>query len=351
MASYTELTPVNIITGFLGSGKTTLLQRLLRSRELSDVAVLVNEFGEVGLDHHLLRGVAESTLLLENGCLCCAVRGDLQKALRDLLSRRTRGDVPYFRRVVIETSGLADPVPIVYTLLSEAVLRHHFRLSGIITTIDAVNGSIQLGDFPEAVKQASVADRLVLTKVDLVETHSVAALREQLRTLNFSAHILESSEVHGEVHRLLTDDIYHAEGKFREASHWTAEEVDEHGSHEHTASVQSFAVTFDRPLDWTAFGVWASMLLHRHGADVLRLKGLLNVAGVPTPVLINGVQHIVHPPSHLEAWPDADRRSRLIFIVRGLQRSRIERSLAIFNDLVNTTAASPAGPAARSNQR
>ena len=130
MGSYSDLTPVNIITGFLGSGKTTLLQRLLRSPQLSDVAVLVNEFGEVGLDHHLLQGVAESTLLMENGCLCCAVRGDLQKALRDLLSRRTRGDVPYFRRVVIETSGLADPAPIAYTLLSEAVLRHHFRLSG-----------------------------------------------------------------------------------------------------------------------------------------------------------------------------------------------------------------------------
>jgi G3E family GTPase len=171
MANYSDLTPVNIITGFLGSGKTTLLQRLLRSRELSDIAVLVNEFGEVGLDHHLLQGVAESTLLLENGCVCCAVRGDLQKALRDLLSNRTRGDIPHFRRVVIETSGLADPAPIAYTLLSEAVLRHHFRLSGIITTIDAVNGAMQLHGFTEAVKQASMADRLVVTKPILRRKH------------------------------------------------------------------------------------------------------------------------------------------------------------------------------------
>jgi len=340
MTSYSELTPVNIVTGFLGSGKTTLLQRLLRARELSDVAVLVNEFGEVGLDHHLLQGVAESTLLLENGCLCCAIRGDLQKALRDLLSRRTRGDVPHFRRVVIETSGLADPAPIAYTLLSEAVLRHHFRLSGIITTVDAVNGAAQLDAFPEAVKQASMADRIVVIKIDLSNAPAIAALRKRLRALNVSAQFVESSEISGEVHRLLTDDIYDADGKFREASHWTAEEVDEHGSHEHTADVQSFAAIFDRPLDWTAFGVWASMLLHRHGADVLRLKGLLNVAGVPTPVLINGVQHIVHPPSHLEKWPDSDRRSRLIFIVRGLKRARIERSLAIFNDLVNAPPSS-----------
>jgi G3E family GTPase len=338
MANYGDLTPVNIITGFLGSGKTTLLQRLLRSRELSDVAVLVNEFGEVGLDHHLLQGVAESTLLLENGCVCCAIRGDLQNALRGLLSSRTRGEIPDFRRVVIETSGLADPAPIAYTLLSEAVLRHHFRLSGIITTIDAVNGLAQLAGFAEAVKQASMADRLVLTKVDLTDRPAVSALRARLRALNLSAQVLESTEIGAEPYRLLTDDIYDAAGKFREASQWTASEVYQHAMHEHTTDVQSFVVIFDRPLDWTAFGVWASMLLHRHGADMLRLKGLLNVAGLPAPVLINGVQHIVHPPSHLEAWPDADRRSRLIFIVRGLDRERIERSLAVFNGLINAPA-------------
>ena len=343
MTSYGDLTPVNIVTGFLGSGKTTLLQRLLRSPQLSDALVLVNEFGEVGLDHHLLQGVAESTLLLENGCLCCAVRGDLQKALREQLSLRTRGEVPHFRRVVIETSGLADPAPIAYTLLSEAVLRHHFRLSGIITTVDAINGASQIGSFPEAAKQIAMADRLVLTKTDLTDGQPPSGLRTQLRALNVSAQIVESNTIGDDFHRLLTDDIYDAEGKFREASRWTAEEAGghDHGSHDHTAAVQSFVVTFDRPLDWTAFGVWASMLLHRHGADVLRLKGLLNVAGVPTPVLINGVQHIVHPPSHLEEWPDADRRSRLIFIVHALQRARIERSLAVFNDLVNAPASQP----------
>lgn len=342
MTSYGDLTPVNIVTGFLGSGKTTLLQRLLKSPQLSDALVLVNEFGEIGLDHHLLQGVAESTLLLENGCLCCAVRGDLQKALREQLSRRTRGEVPHFHRVVIETSGLADPAPIAYTLLSEAVLRHHFRLSGIVTTVDAVNGAAQVAGFPEAVKQIAMADRLVLTKTDLPEGQSLPALRARLRALNVSARIVDSRAIGDDFHRLLTDDVYDAEGKFREADRWTAEQAaeHEHGPHDHTEAVRSFVVTFDRPLDWTAFGVWASMLLHRHGADVLRLKGLLNVAGVPTPVLINGVQHIVHPPSHLEQWPDADRRSRLIFIVRGLQRGRIERSLAVFNALVNVPPSS-----------
>jgi G3E family GTPase len=194
-----------------------------------------------------------------------------------------------------------------------------------------------------------MADRLVVTKTDLSDEPSRAALRQRLRALNVSAQILDSNALNGDLHQLLTDDIYDAAGKFRETSHWTAEEADAHASHVHTTDIQSFAAVFDRPLDWTAFGVWASMLLHRHGADVLRLKGLLNVEGVPTPVLINGVQHIVHPPSHLEQWPDADRRSRLIFIVRGLKRARIERSLAVFNDLVNkrSSAARPgegAGP-------
>jgi G3E family GTPase len=340
MTDYGDLTPVNIITGFLGSGKTTVLQRLLRSPELSDVAVLVNEFGEVGLDHHLLRNVAESTLVLENGCLCCAVRGDLQKALRDLLSRRMRGGVPDFRRVVIETSGLADPAPIAYTLLSEAVLRHHFRLSGIITTVDAVNATAQLDSFPESVKQVAMADRLVVTKADLCDELLLNELRKRLRGVNSSAQMLQSTEIGDGLPQLLTDDIYNAAGKFREASYWTVGTVDNPPSHTHAADVHSFTAIFEKPLDWTAFGVWASMLLHRHGADVLRLKGLLNVDGVPTPVLINGVQHIVHPPSHLEEWPDDDRRSRLIFIVRGLRRARIERSLAVFNGLVNAPARS-----------
>ena len=301
--------------------------------------MLVNEFGEVGLDHHLLQGVAESTLLMENGCLCCAVRGDLQKALRDLLSRRTRGDVPYFRRVVIETSGLADPAPIAYTLLSEAVLRHHFRLSGIVTTVDAVNGAAQLDDFAEAVRQVSMADRLVVTKADLSDETTLAALRARLRAFNLSAQILDS---HERLRRLspAADRRHLRHGRQIPRGQPLDRRGGRHGSQDHTADVRSFAAIFDRPLDWTAFGVWASMLLHRHGADVLRLKGLLNVAGVPTPVLINGVQHIVHPPSHLEAWPDADRRSRLIFIVRGLQRARIEHSLAVFNDLVNPSGVS-----------
>ena len=340
MADYPVLTPVNILTGFLGSGKTTLLQRLLRSPQLAEVAVLVNELGEIGLDHHLLQNVAESTLLLENGCVCCAIRGDLQQALRDLLSKRMRGDVANFRRVVIETSGLADPVPIAYTLLREPVLRHHYRLATILTTVDALNGTTQLETFAEASKQAAVADRLILTKTDLADATSVHALTAHLRRLNAPALLLGSAEADMDSGQLLIDDIYDANGGPREIARWLG--ADDSGgpsaqalAHGHTHEIHSFSLTFEQPLDWSAFGIWSTMLLHRHGSDVLRIKALLNVIGVPTPVLINGVQHLVHPPSHLDAWPDGDRRSRLVFVVRGLARPQIERSLAAFTALVN----------------
>src|SRR5579883_2700811 len=220
MAEYAALTPINIVTGFLGSGKTTLLQRLLRLPELSNAAVLVNEFGEVGLDHHLLQGVAESTLLLENGCVCCATRGDLQRALKDLISGRMRGEIPNFDRVVIETSGLADPVPIAYTLLSDPILRNHVRLSGIVTTIDGLNGAEQLTAFPEALKQAAVADRLILTKSDLAAREAIDALSARLRGLNPSAEILPSAGFGERPERLLLDDIYERGGKSRELERW-----------------------------------------------------------------------------------------------------------------------------------
>jgi G3E family GTPase len=340
MADYAALTPVNVITGFLGSGKTTLLQRLLRAPQLREVAVLVNEFGEVGLDHHLVQNVAESILLLENGCVCCTIRGDLQQALRELLSRRSHGQIPFFRRIVIETSGLADPVPIAYTLLAEPIIRHHFRLANIVTTIDAVNARRQLAGFAEARKQVGVADRLVLTKTDLADRVEVRRLTDELSRLNASALRLEPAAIAADA-SILIEDIYDANAKQREIAGWfvrtDARPAVAAAPHAHTDGVHSFTLIFGEPLDWSAFGIWCTMLLHCHGANVLRMKGLLNIAGVATPVLINGVQHIVHPPSHLEAWPDGDRRSRLVFIVRGLTRQVIERSLQAFHCLVNPT--------------
>ncbi len=350
MTDYAALIPVNVVTGFLGSGKTTLLQKLLASPLLEDTAVLVNEFGEVGLDHHLLENVSEGALLLENGCVCCALRGDLRESLRDLFSRRERGVIPEFRRVVIETSGLADPVPIAYTVLTEPVIQHHFRLGNIVATVDAVNGRAQLDRNPESLKQAAVADRLILTKTDLAPAGQVNALRTELRRLNGSAVLVDSNVEYPDPERLLMDDAFDREGRDRDVDRWLQDRVSgmepsehPHGSQAHDGTY-SFSVRVDTPLDWSAFGIWMTMLLNRHGDKVLRIKGLLNVADVAAPVLINGVQHVVHPPVHLERWPDADHSSRIVFVVQGLSRERIEVSLKVFNALANPAVASESVP-------
>ncbi len=308
-----DFTPVNLITGFLGSGKTTLLQRLLADPALADTAVLINEFGEVGLDHHLLERIDDTMVLLQSGCLCCTIRGELSAAIKDLHSKRERGIVPAFRRLVVESSGLADPFPILSTVQADPVLRHHFRLGNVVTTVDAVNG---LGR-PESIKQVAVADRLVLTKTDLAP--DCEALIAELQSLNPDAPLLRAAEQPIGA-AMLFDDGTHSPLRAFPAAVETP-----HGA------VQSFVLTFDGALDWTMFGVWLTMLLNRHGKKVLRVKGILNVEGSDTPVAVHGVQHLVHPPKHMAAWPDADRCSRLVFIVEGLERSAIERSLAAFS--------------------
>ncbi len=316
-----DFTPVNLITGFLGSGKTTLLQRLLADPALGDTAVLVNEFGEVGLDHHLLGRIDETMVLLPSGCLCCTIRGELATAIKDLHSKRERGEVPAFRRLVVESSGLADPFPILSTVQADPVLRHHFRLGSVVTTVDAVNG---IGR-PESVKQVAVADRLVLTKTDLVADS--AGLIGELRQINPDAPLWTAAE------RPTAADL------FDDALRSPLRAVPAAPDRPH-GSVQAFALAFEGALDWTMFGVWLTMLLNRHGAWVLRVKGILNVAGSATPVAVHGVQHLVHPPVHMAGWPDADRRSHLVFIVDGLDRTAIERSLRAF------LASAPQGMAA-----
>lgn len=324
-----DFTPVNLITGFLGSGKTTLLARLLRRPELAGAAVLINEFGEVGLDHHLLEAVDDNIVLLQSGCLCCTIRGDLAAAMRSLHSKRSRGEVPPFDRLLVESTGLADPYPILSTIRSDPVLCHHFRCGTVIVTVDAVNGLSQLSHHEESVRQAAAADRLVVTKTDLGEEAATAALRGRLRQLNPLAPIVAASD------RLMPGDLglcADEEGGIGKIAAPAAVEPHDHAGHRHEA-VRSFVVTMDEPMDWTAFGVWLTMLLNRHGEKVLRVKGILNLAGEPRPVAIHGVQRLVHPPVHMERWPDADRRSRIVFIVRDLDPDLIRRSLAAFDRL------------------
>ncbi len=333
--------PVNVITGFLGSGKTTLLQRLLAAPQLGDTAVLVNEFGEVGLDHHLLRRLDDDVVLLQSGCLCCTIRGDLSAAMHDLYSRRERGEIQAFRRLAVETTGLADPVPILSTVMTEPVLRHHFRLGNVVTTVDAVNGLMQLERQQESVKQAAIADRIVITKTDIADAEATAELRRRLQRLNPAAPQLHTAlGLPLDPDMLLTRDLYDLDGRAEEVRRWLAIEsgrVDASASDHrhldpsrHDSHTHAFCLRFEQPLDWTAFGVWLTMLLHSHGGDILRVKGMLNVAEMRGPVVVHGVQHLVHPPDHLPEWPDQDRSSRIVFIVRGLSREAIARSLAAF---------------------
>ena len=353
MSAYSDLIPVNVLTGALGSGKTTLLKALLRARRLTGTMVLVNELGEIGIDHHLVEHASESTLLLENGCLCCAMRDDLKTALKDLHSRRDRGEIPRYERVVVETTGIADPVPIAYTLLAEPVLQHHYRLGNVVTVVDAVNAPAQLDRFTESVRQVALADRLVVSKLDLAVPGALEGLRVRLATLNPAAPIIAADSSELDPVDLLITDIHDRESKRREVERWihsihdVAAGTGGHGSHPEAITACCF--TFDAVLDWTAFGVWMSMLLHRHGDRVLRMKGLLNVAGVPGPVLVNGVQHLVHPPAHLDRWPDEDRRSRVVVISHGLDRDEIERSLHAFNAIANPAPAAEAATRARND--
>jgi G3E family GTPase len=303
-------TPVALVTGFLGSGKTTLISRLLVHPDLGETAVIVNELGEVAIDHHLVRRVDERTVLMRSGCVCCTLRGDLADELRDLLGRRERGEVPPFQRVVVETTGLADPAPVVYTLLSEPVVRHHYELETVVATIDAVNGL----EHEESVKQAAIADTLVVTKGDLADP---GPLERRLGRLNPAAEIVRASFGDVEPDRLLR----------RSTRDPRDVPTFEHG---HDDGIRAIALFLDDQLDWTAFGIWLTMLLQARGQELLRVKGLLNV-GVEGPLLVNGVQHAVHPPEHLADWPDDDHRSRLVFIGSGFEEEELTRSLAAFN--------------------
>lgn len=309
-------TPVVLVTGFLGSGKTTLIANLLRHPDLGDTAVIVNELGEVGIDHHLLRRVDERTVLLANGCVCCTLRDDLATELRDLLDRRDAGEIPSFGRVVVETTGIADPTPIVNTLLADPLVPHHYELQTVIATVDGQHGL--RGE--ESVKQVAAADTLVVTKPDLGEPDALDALERELAAINPLAPTMrvEHGEVSPEALLARSHDARALDGiEGSRDGHWDGD-------------VTALVLELDRELDWTAFGIWLTMLLAARGTDVLRVKGLLDVGG-PGPLLVNCVQHAVHPPVHLDAWPDEDRRSRLVVIGRGLDRGALERSLRAFD--------------------
>ena len=348
--------PVSVLTGFLGSGKTTLLSRLLRHPGMGETAVIINEFGEIGLDHHLVEAADGEPVVMSSGCLCCTVRNDLVDTLRGLYLKRVRGVVPEFKRVVIETTGLADPAPILHTLMEDPVVETYYSLDSVVTTVDAVHGESQLDAQPESVKQAAVADRLILTKTDLAPSATVTQLQDRLHRLNPGAPLLTAVQGAIDPAQLFNAGLYNPATKSIDVQGWlraeaiaAASEPHDHehghghahghkGDHEHApldvnrhdARIRAHCLVLDEPLDWESFSLWLGSLASGYGDKLLRVKAILNIRGEPGPVAVHGVQHMFHPPARLPAWPDADHRSKLVFITRDIERRFLEESLAAY---------------------
>lgn len=340
--------PLSVLTGFLGSGKTTLLNALLQHDDMADTAVIVNEFGEVGLDHLLVETADEGIMEMSSGCLCCTIRGDLINTLDDLIQRRDSGDVKAFDRVVIETTGLADPAPVLHTIMNHPYLVLRYRLESVIALIDAVNGSGTLDAHAEAVKQAAVADRLVLSKTDLLAAPGDASeLCARLRALNPAAPILNVQDGEAMPSRLFDAGLYDVETKSPDVERWLAEEAyaghDHHHHHDvnrHDSHISAYCITSDDAISMNGFNLFIELLQSYHGANLLRVKGIVKLEEHPEkPFVIHGVQHVWHPPVELSGWPGGDARTRLVFITRDIPKVEIEGLLKAFTEQLSLNAA------------
>ena len=352
--------PVTVLTGFLGAGKTTLLNWLLAQPGLDSAAVLINEFGEVGVDHLLVEKVDDTLVLLDSGCICCSVQGDLVKALKNLFMRALRREIPPVGRVLIETTGLADPAPVIHTLMEEPFIAERYRCDGVVTAVDTTHALDQLGAQREAVRQVAMADRLLLTKCDLADADARATLAARLAELNPGAPQIEVRQgvpAEGGVDALFGCGLYSAAGKLPDVAAWLGEERARRLEAEraarsapmawrkgapparpaaaparHDEGVSSYVIRFDEALQWYGFSDALGLILQVYGERILRVKGVLNVEGDPLPRVVQCVQHVAYPPTSLPAWPQtgplSDRRSRLVFIVRDLPRSEVEVILA-----------------------
>jgi G3E family GTPase len=345
--------PLTVLTGFLGAGKTTLLNRLLKDPALAETAVIINEFGEISLDHLLVEYISDNIVLLQSGCLCCTMRGDLVDALetllRDLDNRRCT-----FRRVLLETTGLADPAPVLHTAMSHPYLLLRYRLDGVVTVVDAVNGDAELDQHAEAVKQTAVADRIVLSKADLATPEQHEKILKRLHALNPAAPVLDAAKGEAMAERLLNCGLYDPGRKIPDVKKWLAEEAyadahshDHHHSHDHgdrpdhshahldrnrhDAHISSFVLTHDNAVPAGTLEMFLELLRANYGSQLLRVKGIVQLAEMPdTPVVVHGVQHVFHPPARLERWPDQDHRSRIVFITRDLPERTVRELFEAF---------------------
>jgi G3E family GTPase len=342
--------PVTVLTGFLGSGKTTVLNHLLRQPGFGGVVAIINEFGEVALDHLLVESSEDRLALLDNGCICCSVREDLIETLADLASRRAAGTIPPFHRVLIETTGLADPVPVLHTLMTAPGIVGLYRVDGVVATVDAVNGAHTLDAHPEATRQIAVADRLLVTKTDLASDAALQRLERRLTAINpvaarshvrggavdpatvLDAGLFDPLARSADVVRWFEAASHAANHSHDRAHHHCEDEHCDHDSHHaHDAGVASYSLIIDEPVQGEAFARWLNYVAALKGEDLLRFKAIVNIAEQPDqPMVVHGVQHVFHPPITLAGWPSPDRRSRLVFIVRNIPRDIIENTLCKF---------------------
>lgn len=324
--------PITVVTGFLGSGKTTLLSNVLKDERFANTAVIINEYGQAGLDHRLIRRIEEKTRLLGGGCICCNMREDLVNELKSILNEAERGEIK-LDRVVIETTGLADPAPILFSILMDPLLTNRYYVDGVVCCLDAANGELHLRNNSESVKQIVSADTVIITKTDIADRQMVEKMRQRLWQLNPAAVIMEAAKGRVDPEAVLAGGRGQISSRMARLKQVKGSYPK--GAGEHDRGVRSMSIKFYEPLDWTAFGLWMSMLLYAHGEKMMRIKGMVDV-GDEGPIVINGVQHIIHPPSHLAGWNGEERNSQIVFIMKDLEPRQLMDSLVAFQNILGS---------------
>ena len=323
--------PVTVITGFLGSGKTTLLSSILKKKEMQKTAVIINEFGEIGLDHALIEHTDENIVELQSGCICCTIQGDLNKTLIDLFDKMMNGKVSSFNRVLIETTGLANPVPIIHTLMSSIELIRIYSLDGVITVVDSINGEKTLDLHEESLKQLALAEKIILSKTDIIDKDEIKSLIYRIKEINPVSQIVLSKFGNIPLEEIFGLGAYDPYKKSADVKKWLAAEKykdkKHHHNHDvnrHNENIRAFSMMSENPVNMIAFSFFRDMITAALGANLLRMKGIINIAGEERPAVIHGVQHIFHPVQWLETWPDNDRRTKLVFITQNIKKEQIE---------------------------
>ena len=323
--------PVTVITGFLGSGKTTLLSSILKKKEMQKTAVIINEFGEIGLDHALIEHTDENIVELQSGCICCTIQGDLNKTLIDLFDKMMNGKVSSFNRVLIETTGLANPVPIIHTLMSSIELIRIYSLDGVITVVDSVNGEKTLDLHEESLKQLALAEKIILSKTDIIDKDEIKSLIYRIKEINPVSQIVYSKFGNIPLEEIFGLGAYDPYKKSEDVKKWLAAEKykdkkhhHHHDVNRHNENIRAFSMMSENPVNMIAFSFFRDMITAALGANLLRMKGIINIAGEERPAVIHGVQHIFHPVQWLETWPDNDRRTKLVFITQNIKKEQIE---------------------------